>query len=85
MTPISLTTTEEIDGCIRLNPTWAGLDGVARLDLVQDWLAVLEQLRRRCHYDLYQGKTGDIYEFKTLLMESIRGWDNHAPLDPYTE
>jgi hypothetical protein len=52
MTPISLTTTEEIDGELRLNPSWAKLDNIARLDLLQDWIGVLQQLYQLTHHQL---------------------------------
>ena len=74
MTPISLITTEEIDGEIRLNPTWAGLDSIARLDLLQDWIAVLDQLYSLTHHDTF----GIGYEYRPICVEAIHGWDYHG-------
>jgi len=81
MTPISLTTTEEIDGAVKLNPTWAGLSDVARLDLLQDWIGVLQQLYQLTHHDLYaQG-----YDWQNTCVEAISGWEHHGKgPDDYT-
>ena len=76
MTPISLTTTEEIDGDVRLNPTWAALSGIARLDLIQDWLGVLDQLYALTHHDVF----GSEYEYRPVCIESITGWQHHGKI-----
>lgn len=74
MTPISLTTTEEIDGEVRLNPTWAELSGIARLDLLQDWIAVLQQLYGLTHHDVFRGG----HAYHPPCVNAIRGWDHHG-------
>jgi hypothetical protein len=74
MTPISLTTTEEIDGGVKLNGSWAELHSVARLDLLQDWIAVLQQLYQFVYHDTY-GKGFDRHE---VCVAAISGWDNHG-------
>jgi len=81
MTPISLTTTEDIDGEVRLNPTWAGLSDVARLDLLKDWIGVLRQLYQLTHHDLHvQG-----YDWHDICVEAISGWKHHGKgPDDYT-
>lgn len=74
MTPISLVTTEEIDGDIRLNPTWGELNDIARLDLLGDWIAVLQQLYALTHHDCYAGG----YEYRAICVNAIRGWEHHG-------
>jgi hypothetical protein len=74
MTPISLTTTEEIDGELRLNPSWAELNSVARLDLIQDWIGVLEQLYQFTHQDTY----GLGCEYRPVCVNAITGWQHHG-------
>ena len=74
MTPISLTTTEEIDGELRLNPSWAELDNIARLDLLQDWIAVLKQLYQLTHHDTF----GLGCEYRPICVEAITGWQHHG-------
>ena len=74
MTPISLTTSENIDGEIRLNPTWADLNNVARLDLLQDWMGVLRQLYQLTHHDTY----GQGYDWHNICVEAISGWEHHG-------
>jgi hypothetical protein len=73
-TPISLTTTEDIDGEVRLNPTWAELDGVSRVDLLQDWIGVLGQLLQLAHHDLW--KQG--HEYRPICIDAISGWQHHG-------
>ena len=74
MTPISLITTEEIDGEIKLNPSWAELSDIARMDLLLDWIGVLEQLKDLVHHDLY----GSGYEYKDVCVDAIKSWKNHG-------
>jgi hypothetical protein len=74
MTPISLTTTEDIDGGVKLNASWGGLHSVARLDLLQDWIAVLQQLYQLTHHDTY----GKGYDWQSNCVEAITGWENHG-------
>jgi hypothetical protein len=74
MTPISLITSEEIEGEIRLNSAWAGLHSVARLDLLQDWIAVLKQLYQLTHHDTY----GKGHDWQSNLIEAIKGWEHHG-------
>jgi hypothetical protein len=81
MTPISLTTTEDIDGEVKLNPSWEGLSGIARLDLLQDWIGVLTQLYSLTHHDVFRGG----HEYNTACMQAIKGWEFHGKsLDDYT-
>jgi hypothetical protein len=75
-TPISLTTTEDIDGEVRLNPAWAELDGIARLDLLQDWIGVLQQLYSLAHHDTY----GLGCEYRAVCVEAIKGWQHHGKI-----
>lgn len=74
MTPISLTTTREIDGCVKLNSSWAELSDIARLDLLGDWIGVLQQLYSLTHHDTF----GLGYEYRPICVEAIRGWDYHG-------
>jgi hypothetical protein len=74
MIPISLTTSENIDGAVTLNPSWGGLHSVARLDLLQDWIAVLKQLYQLTHHDTY----GKGYNWHNVCIEAISGWENHG-------
>ncbi len=74
MTPISLTTTEEIDGAVKINPAWASLNTVARLDLLQDWIATLRQLYQLTHHDTY----GQGYDWHNICVEAITGWQHHG-------
>ena len=74
MTPISLTTTEEIDGAVKINPAWASLHTVARLDLLQDWIATLRQLYQLTHHDAY----GQGYDWHNICVEAINGWEHHG-------
>jgi len=74
MTPISLTTTEEIDGDVRLNPTWAEMSYIARIDLLGDWIAVLQQLYALSHHDVY----GSGYQYRSICVDAISGWEHHG-------
>jgi hypothetical protein len=69
MTPISLITSREIDGDVKLNPAWAELDSVARLDLLQDWIAALRQLYQRTHQDTY----GQDHEDCRMIVAEVLG------------
>jgi hypothetical protein len=69
MTPISLITVIEIDGKLKLNPSWAELDNVARLDLLQDWIAALQQLYQRTHQDTY----GHDPEDRRMIVAEVLG------------
>ena len=81
MTPISLTTTEEIDGDVKLNPSWAELSGIARLDLLSDWLGVLDQLYALTHHDVF----GSELIYRPICVEAITGWEHHGKWpDDYT-
>lgn len=53
MIPISLITGIEIAGKLKLNPSWAELHNVARLDLLKDWIAALQQLYQLTHQETY--------------------------------
>lgn len=81
MTPISLITSEEIDGVVILNASWGSLDSVARLDLLQDWIAVLRQLYQLAHHDAY----GKGFDWQGNLVDAIGGWEHHGKKpDDYT-
>ena len=74
MTPISLTTTEEIDGDVKLNPSWAELSGIARLDLLCDWMGVLIQLYELTHHDVF----GSELIYRPICVDAITGWQHHG-------
>lgn len=74
MTPLSLWTTESIDGCLKINPTWADLHTVSRLDLLQDWIAVLTQLYQFTYHDAY----GKGFDWNSNCVAAISGWEHHG-------
>jgi hypothetical protein len=53
---IRLTSSPEIDGEITVNADFSELNWVARIDLLADWLGVLNELYRREYHAIYGGE-----------------------------
>jgi hypothetical protein len=65
-----LTTSQEIDGKLRLSKGYRELGGVDRIDLIQDYIGLLTELHNLEMADFW----GDDYEPRKVCRDDIYGW-----------
>jgi hypothetical protein len=66
-----LTTSQKIDGKLRLSKGYRELDGVDRIDLIQDYIGLLTELHKMEMADVW----GHDYEPHKVCRDDIYGWE----------
>lgn len=66
-----LTTSQEIDGKLRLSKGYRELGGIARIDLIQDYIGLLTELHKMEMADVW----GHDYEPHKVCRADIHGWE----------